>query len=65
MKLLNGDQYSLDIITLYVFFLKEIKYKFDLIAGLRLNIREIIVPYLILILLTQQVFLSISSLGLG
>lgn len=65
MKLLDGDQYSLDIITLYVFFLKEIKYKFDLIAGLRLNIREIIVPYLILILLTQQVFLSISSLGLG
>lgn len=55
----------LDIITLYVFFIKEIKYKFDLIAGLRLNIREIIVPYLILILLTQQVFLSISSLGLG
>lgn len=65
MKLLNGDQYSLDIITLYVFFLKEIKYKFDLIAGIRLNICEIIVPYLILILLTQQVFLSISSLGLG
>lgn len=65
MKLLNGDQYTLDIITLYVFFLKEIKYKFDLIAGIRLNICEIIVPYLILILLTQQVFLSISSLGLG
>lgn len=65
MKLLNGDQYSIDIITLYVFFLKEIKYKFDLIAGIRLNICEIIVPYLILILLTQQVFLSISSLGLG
>lgn len=46
------------------FFLKEIKYKFDLIAGIRLNIHESIVPYLSLILLTQ-VFLNISSLGLG
>lgn len=47
------------------FFLKEIKYKFDLITGIRLNSRESIVPYLSLILLTQQVFLNISSLGLG